>query len=386
MQKITTEKWISKAKKIHGNKYNYNKVDYSLANNKVCIYCNKCKRFFWQRAAAHLSGAGCIYCGYENMRKKQSFSIENFIEKANQIHKNKYSYSNSKYINSSTKIEIKCNTCGLIFYQTPSHHLAGEGCPNCSKIKQHNNLKISNDDFIARAKKIHKNKYDYVNVTYQGMHKKVKIHCNICGYDFFQTPANHLNNRGCPNCKKITNTIKKLKKAENVFYNLIKHIHKNRYDYSNSKYKGMRKKIEIKCNKCGKIFNQTAMSHLNGSGCPYCKQSKGEIQIQNWLDEHSIEYIPQFRFEDCRDKNPLPFDFYLPKHHVCIEFQGKQHYDLKFFINKYKKQISIAKHKYNKLKTHDKIKKVYCKSNKIKLLEIKYNQNINKLLEILLHN
>lgn len=119
-----------------------------------------------------------------------------------------------------------------------------------------------------------------------------------------------------------------------------------------------------------------------GKGCPYCKQSKGELQIQEWLEKHAIIYEAQKRFKDCRDKNPLPFDFYLPSYNLCIEYQGRQHYKEGFdiFTKRYKEQEKAAL-AFKKQQRRDRIKQKYCKINNILFLKIKYNQDIEKILK-----
>ena len=112
--------------------------------------------------------------------------------------------------------------------------------------------------------------------------------------------------------------------------------------------------------------------------------SRGENTIWNLLKQHTIKFEFQKRFSDCKDKNTLPFDFFIPKYNLCIEFQGSQHYDPGFYIRKKKSQEEGIK-KYLIQKKHDEIKKNYCIQNNINFLEIKYTEDINKKLrEILL--
>lgn len=112
--------------------------------------------------------------------------------------------------------------------------------------------------------------------------------------------------------------------------------------------------------------------------------SKGEDDIWKWLKKNNIRFEFQKRFSDCKDKLPLPFDFYLPKYNICIEYQGSQHYDPGFYIRKKKSQEEGMK-KYLIQKKHDEIKKNYCIQNNINFLEIKYTEKIeDKLKEALL--
>lgn len=77
----------------------------------------------------------------------------NFIEKAKLKHGNKYNYLEAKYVNSKTKIKIKCNTCNNIFEQIPSSHLSGSGCLPCSIILNKKTKTKTTEEFIEEAKK-----------------------------------------------------------------------------------------------------------------------------------------------------------------------------------------------------------------------------------------
>ena len=120
-----------------------------------------------------------------------------FIEKAKQIHNDKYDYSKVNYVNSRTKVCIICPTHGE-FWQTPHNHLKGYGCAECGKEKSHLS-KMTTEDFIVKSKEIHGNKYDYSKACYKTCDTKVCIICPEHG-EFWQTPSNHMNGSGCPKC------------------------------------------------------------------------------------------------------------------------------------------------------------------------------------------
>lgn len=173
---------------------------------------------------------------------------------------------------------------------------------------------------------------------------------------------------------------KKLTQEE--FIEKAKSIHGDRYDYSEVEYKNNRIPVKIKCNKCGKYFYQDLGNHISQKqGCPYCVVSKGENLIVDFLDKHHIIYEQQKKFKDCKDKACLPFDFYLPDYEMCIEYQGKQHYEEGFYFytclikNKIKAQKAFEIVKY-----HDEIKRNYCYNHNIDLLEIRYDEDINTVL------
>lgn len=138
---------------------------------------------------------------------------ENFIEKAINIHGNKYDYSKVKYKNNSIKICIICPEHGE-FLMIPDSHLRGRGCPKCGIIRRNMKNRMTQNDFINRAKNIHNNKYDYTESIYINTDTKVKIICPEHG-EFWQTPHHHLNGVGCPKCGR--NNI-----SENKIFNIIK--------------------------------------------------------------------------------------------------------------------------------------------------------------------
>ena len=123
--------FIQKAIIIHDNKYDYSKVVYKKAIDKVIIIC-KTHGEFLQIPNSHLDGTGCNKCGLERTKNAQKKPFEKFINEVNQIHDNKYNYSKVNYINNKTNITIICKTHGE-FLQTPSNQLKGKGCKECGK-------------------------------------------------------------------------------------------------------------------------------------------------------------------------------------------------------------------------------------------------------------
>ena len=183
--RLTQNEFIKKAKKIHGNKYDYSKVNYKNSDTKIIIICKKHGKFK-QKASTHLQEANCFKCA-NNIP-----TIQEFIEKAKQIHGNKYDYSKVNYINAHTKIIIICKKHGK-FLQRPNGHLSGRGCSKCS------GKNLTTKEFVEKAKRIHGNKYNYFEVNYYGASKKVIIICRIHG-QFLQLPSGHLIGHGCPKC------------------------------------------------------------------------------------------------------------------------------------------------------------------------------------------
>ena len=132
-KKSNTEEFSKKAIAIHNNRYNYSKVDYINNSTRIIIACAFHGEFL-QRPDDHLCGKGCPKCKFDKLIKLQTSNIDEFIQKARNIHGNKYDYCKSKYITARMKIVIKCAVHGE-FLQTPDDHLNGKGCVKCRNDK-----------------------------------------------------------------------------------------------------------------------------------------------------------------------------------------------------------------------------------------------------------
>lgn len=129
----TIDSFIKDSINIHGDKYDYSKVDYMGSNIPVEIICPKHGKFM-QTPSNHLIGSGCIKCGNENQSKKIKLNNDDFIKKSKEIHGDKYDYSKINYSHSHGKVEIICPKHGL-FQQAANSHMKGNGCPVCSDSK-----------------------------------------------------------------------------------------------------------------------------------------------------------------------------------------------------------------------------------------------------------
>jgi very-short-patch-repair endonuclease len=243
LNKKTTKEFIHDAKKIHNDKYNYSLIEYKGNNIKIKIYCNKCKQFFEQTPHSHLNGSGCPKCGIEIALEKRKLTIDYFIQKAKETHKDKYDYSLVNYINIKTKVKIICSIHG-IFEQTPDCHLnRNHNCLKCSIENNKLNIRFSNIEYIEKLKKVHGNNYDYSLVDYINSKTKIKIICPIHGI-FKQISHSHLKGNGCPKCKRSKGEIKieNFLKENNIKYETqktfdgCKFIRKLKFDFYLPKY------------------------------------------------------------------------------------------------------------------------------------------------------
>jgi len=350
------EKFVKIANKVHKNKYDYSLVDYMNSKTKVKIIC-PVHGVFKQTPSKHLNGRGCQKCGGSNKK-----NTDIFIEESTKIHKNKYDYSLVDYKDAKTKVKIICPVHG-VFEQRPDHHLRGSGCIKCMI----NNAMLTNEDFIKKSIMKHGNRYDYSKVNYIGNNIKVIIGCKKHGY-FTQKPSNHMQGQGCPVCRQ-----ENMKSTKEIFIEKSNIIHEFFYNYSLVDYINNYTKVIIICPIHGE-FDQKPNNHLQGQGCSSCKKSLMENKINKFLKNQGIVVIRQKTFDDCKNINKLPFDFYLPDFNLCIEYNGKQHYEpIKWFGG----EMTL---KY--IQKNDFIKRNFCEDRGIKYLEISYKDD-DKINDIL---
>ena len=310
--------FIEKAGKIHNYKYDYSKVVYKNGHEKVCIVCPEHGEF-WQAPLNHLNGQKCPKCS------KKYMDNDYFIEKAKEIHGDKYDYSKVEYVNADTKVCIICPEHGE-FWQTVNSHLSGCGCPTCA-----GNNRLTTEEFIKKARQVHGNKYDYSKTEYINRTTPVTITCNVHG-DFLQKPSEHLSGNGCPECALISRTEKR-KRSFKSFIEEAKNVHGAKYLYDQSTYSNMRGKIRVFCPIHGEFW-QEADSHLRYNGCPKCSRSisENENEIFNFLRENinGEEILTRVR----NIIFPKEIDIYIPKLKIGIEYNGNIWHSEKFAKSK----------------------------------------------------
>ena len=314
----TTEKIIEKFKSIHGDKYDYSKVDFVKTTTKVCIICPEHGEF-WQEPHAHLKGQGCPKCGVNKRSKSKTTTNENFIKKAKEIHGDKYDYSKTNYINNKTKIVIICPIHGEIEI-TPNAHISEKrGCPKCGNTLKGANFKMSVERFIEKAQKIHGNSYSYEEVSYINNRTPVSIMCPTHGI-FKQTPEVHLSGHGCPECANIKRAEKNIM-TTSEFIAKAKNIHGDKYDYSKVEYVKYDTPVTIICPEHGE-FQQKPYIHLDGSGCQKCAMlfSNYEMELIDYIS--SIIGEENIVRNDRTILNGNELDVYVPSKKVAFEFDG----------------------------------------------------------------
>lgn len=177
--------------------------------------------------------------------------------------------------------------------------------------------KLTLEEFIEKAKKVHGNYYDYSKVIYNGVKNHITIICPKHGL-FRQHAGSHLQGNECPECKREKQFL-----TTEEFIKRAQEVHGDKYDYSRVEYKSARDYVNIICPRHG-VFRQRAYIHLNGSGCIKCvkasKRSKGEKELFEYINSiYSRKIIKNSRNQL---DNQLELDIYLPELKLAFEYNG----------------------------------------------------------------
>lgn len=272
--RMTTESFIEKAKAIHGDKYDYNSVNYIASQIKVDIIC-PLHGVFQQAPDSHLQNHGCPKCDTD--RKKASiFSVDEITARFREVHGNTYDYSLiNEYVGANDPLDVICKTHGVFTTSYVKHFHQQSGCSNCN-----GGVLLSEDIVIERFKSVHGDSYDYSKFVYVDAHTKGMIICPIHG-EFSQTYADHYSAaHGCPSCAGNK------KYQLNEIIDLFIKTHGVVYDYSSinsNNYKNITSKVPIICERHG-LFIQQASVHINGSGCPKCSNDN-KITTEKFIEK-----------------------------------------------------------------------------------------------------
>lgn len=268
-------KFIERARLIHGDKYDYSKSIYVASSKKLKIIC-PLHGEFEVTPSLHYGPrkVGCTACS-----GKRKLTNSDFIERSKEIHGDIYQYENTRYEASNKKVTITCPTHGD-FNIRASDHIGGpkRGCSECKKLNSSStyNGAITTKIFIELSKKVHGSKYTYDKSVYITAKKKIIITCPEHG-DFSMLPSSHYSkNQGCSACsgRAITNTEEFIEKSVLLFG--------GRFDYAKTQYCNAKTKVTLICKDHGE-FQVQPNNHLAGNGgCMYCS-GRGDINNENLI-------------------------------------------------------------------------------------------------------
>lgn len=291
---------------------------------------------------------------------------------------NRYIYLNNidtillstEYKNNHENLEWLCN-CGKPFKACWNNFLHGQiHCRKCANRRRHliSHKKIIKDfrdrgyEAIIDEDKVKSDKVSY----YCNKHKKYGLQ-NIKLGNFYDR------NQGCRYCANEKNASKRAFDKDTC----KKITESKSLNYIDSYILDGKTVIDFTCNKhIDKGIQRYTITQMQRTkcGCKYCNMSyyTNEEKIDNILKSWNINFQRQVSFKECRDKNALPFDFYIPSFNLLMEYQGEQHY---IPIPRSNMTDKEANENLVKIQNHDKIKRKYCEDNNINFIEIPYWEN-----------
>jgi very-short-patch-repair endonuclease len=309
--------------------------------------CNDCGNTHIYKPEFILKNPTCLNC------KRIKKGIEYSDKLKNTTYRLIGDYKNCKF-----KCLHECKKCKSKRHMAPltkeeiSIYTSDYGCPICNNIKPGHKSLIS--DYISRL-----NKFNFILIgEYSNMSTPSLHKCLICSNLSNMIPNNILRGQGCLYCSgNNKKTTEQYIRDLNALNKKVKPI---------DEYINRKTKIKHLCLKCNKEFLTAPMNILcsNNDGCPNCIISNGENIIKNFLIDNNILFESQKKFNTCKTKRLLPFDFYLPNYNMCIEYDGIQHFmPISFFG---------GDSEFEKRKESDNTKTNWCLSNNIKLIRIPY--------------
>lgn len=311
----TREEWIKLLSETHNNEYDYSKLPNELGyNTRITIVCPKHGDFEMKTANHYSNKNKCPKCSYEN----RFTSKEEWLRKFKEAHNDKYDYSKSDIVDNKTPIIIICPEHGE-FKQAPMAHSLGQGCLECyNKYGRGKGRKISKEEFIQRARKVHGDKYDYTN-TIIGIQLVDKgwIKCPEHGL-FEQSLSCHLSGDGCAKCSGKYNL------SNEEYLEECERIYGTKYDLSKVKFVNNNSNVIIGCKEHG-FVEVNARSFKRGHGCIKCNLSKGENIIAAYLEANDIKYVREYVIKGSNTR--FRYDFHILGTNILIEYDGKQHFE-----------------------------------------------------------
>lgn len=311
------EEFIKRAKVVHGDKYDYSKVNYVTNKVKVCIICPKHGEF-WQTPDKHLNRKqGCPKC------RGHYRTNEEFIALLKEKYGDAYTYEKTEYKDSHTKVCVTCKKHGD-FHKTPQMLLSGQGCPKCGRERIREAHSDTQETFMQKVKKKGLiDLYDFSEVVYEKSNKQIKLYCKEKDKygrehgEFFITPNDLLMGHRCPKCSNL------YRRTQDELIEDFRRVHGDKYDYSKVEFKNMKTKVCIICLQHGEFW-QTPYAHMIGQGCPQCKMSHLENKVCQLLKKNGVDFEYESNINGLLRRKTV--DFYLPTLNIAIECQGGQHF------------------------------------------------------------
>ena len=311
--------------------------------------------------------SGKRYCNYCSKSKRYDGLVNYTKLISEECQKRGYTLLTNDIKRSSQTFDYICDKHFDKGVQHSDYHRfinRGTGCYYCGIIKRGIGHRLSDDEII---RVVEEKGFEYVGKHYerksQSSSSRVQVHC-ICkkhrdkGVQIITFENLKKNKRGCVYCCGYGRTKESLQEEFDYIGADLDIINFNAYS-----------DITVKCRKCGNIWDTAGVNIISGHGCPHCCKSRYEKTVEAILVDNDVKYEDQYKYDECRDILPLPFDFYLIDYNTLIEVDGQGHY---MPINYNGASDEDALKSFQKIKEHDNIKTEFCKINGINLIRIPY--------------
>lgn len=317
---------------------------YEGTRNRIEVQCKKCGHIWTPVPSSLLNGTGCPKCA-GNVKRTHDDFVKSLKAKSPTIE------VLGEYINTDTKIKVRCEKCGKIWFSTPNNLLDGHGCGRCAGRKNH-------EEFVRELEAI--NPDVEVKGHYRNVETKIEVRCKVCGYEWKSKPSQLLKGHGCHKCgiKKQSDT---RRKPQEQFEAELAEINTNIEVIGN--YHNNMTPIEVRCKKCDYVWQGIPGNLLKGQGCPRCAG-----YLHTSFPEQAIYFYVKKAFPDAINSykqlfdQGMEIDIYIPSKKIGIEYDGK------------------AWHKGEKAYSREIKKYSICHENNIRLVRIKELQQISDAL------
>lgn len=359
-KKLTEKEFIERCKKVNPQ-FKYINIEFTKYHGGfVFPTCKKHGKFKFNTVGLATKLVKCPECEREER-------FYNFVEKAKNIHGDKYKYIIDSYKTNKTPMTIICPIHGE-FKQAPGDHLKGWGCSKCS-----GKYKPSTEEWISKAASVYNNYYDYSKVIYKDNKTPVIVICPKHG-EFCTIPNNHL--KGISGCPKCNDELKhqKYSKTTEQFIEDAKRIHGDRYEYNKVYYYNKETPVVIICKDHGE-FKQIPNAHLSGAGCPKCKNKNQTLlfeKLSNTFKTLHFDYEIGVKWLEGQR-----FDIYNEQFNFAIEYDGLQHYEPVEHFG--------GESYFKVIQDKDLSKNAKCIANKCKLFRVKFDYSEEDYRELVIN-
>lgn len=363
-KKLTNDQIVKRIYELVGG--DYTKLDNVYLGNKgkFPIKHNICSHTYEVNWSNFKSGFRCPKCFGTALLSDHGVAKE--IKRLTQGEYEKL----TPYINAKTKFSIMHNLCGAIYDVNWNNFKSGYRCPRCAERDRHFSQAFTDEHITEQLAALVGDEYTKLSAYFNSA-TPFKIRHNVCGHSYNVNWSNFSVGKRCPECmgaKKLTN-----EKIIKRIYDLVG----NEYTKLDDFYTNHHSKFPIKHTECGHEYEVSWSNFQRGKRCPKCKESKREKSTSIFLENNSIPHKRQYVFNDCRNINPLPFDFALLDDYsnliLLIEIDGRQHYEPVSFFG--------GDDGFKRNQINDQIKNDYCLANNIPLFRIRYDEDIHKRLD-----